>query len=1492
MARSDGTSTVYHIAHAADACSNVNGLCQTLSQFASGSNLPATSNINLILLEGHHCLNTSMRISNLGNFTMYSNNSMPVVNCTCRSSSPIILLSTQNIYISRLSFVGCRISVINTIGSLLLSNSRLEGQGITGTALILDNVAHAVIDRTLFAFNNVGTTIGRRLPPDNVQSSVGGAVFASWSTINISHSRFENNSAGFGGAIFTEQQCSTTIVNSTFINNIAQGYYGSGGAFYDHQSTVNIYTSIFNLNTAGSGGALYFYSSTARVKNCSLRNNSAINSGGAQRGLQSTIDFDTCVFRFNSAMRWGGVMDNKAGSNITIRHSSFEENTAFLHQGGVVRTSLDTVTITNSTFLFNTAVDSSGGALSGLDSNFSISYCQFIGNSASYRGGALYTIGSMTMLEIIDYSNLFSEVKKDGTVFMNNTAQYGGALYSTARNMVINGSVLASHNWASDSNVMYFALTNGKILGNLTFSYNHGSLVLLSSTIIVEASCEFINNSNSGAITILQSILNLKGSYNLEHNHGQNGGAVYAVESQLYINAPVHISNNKAVENGGGMYLYQSEIVCGQICHLIFQKNQANKRGGGIHAISSLIVLNAPHLSYQPKWIEFNENSASEGGGLLLESNAKLYVVQYNSRFKRDRLSDYTIAFRSNNASYGGAVFVDDDTYSIGVCSNTSNSPTAECFFQVLARHLTYYSDLYTTHLQFLNNHAMKSGSILFGGLLDRCTRSPFAEITQKLGSDTTVNGIEYLEDASSLTSYDIVSISSAPVRVCPCINGKKNCSHIPYVRVKKGQAFSISITVSDQVGHPVNATVNSYLSSTESDLIEGQINFVTKTCEEVTMKILSLHDSEQLTVYASEGPCKDASLSVTTVHVHFIPCNLCPIGFQPADTSCDCFCHDKIKDYVDCNSTSEILVRQFDVWIAYTNDTGVAGYLIYVHCPFGYCFEAGVPVNLNQLHGEDAQCRFNRTGLLCGACQHGLSLSLGSSQCLLCPHYWPASFFFITSATIIAGIVLVVIILLLNLTVAVGTLNGLIFYANIIAVNKSIFFPFAETNFFTVFISWLNLELGIETCYFPGMDSYIKAWLQLVFPTYVIVLVILVIVISNYSVRFSHIIGKRNPVATLATLILLSYAKFLQTVITALSYGTLEYPDGVKYTVWLPDANVTYVQGKHIALFCAAILILLFGLVYTVLLFSWHWLPSCTNWRLLKVIRNPKFHNFVEVYTVPYESKHQYWTGLLLFVRIALYLVAAVNVAGGPKVTLASVSIVIICIVIIKNFIGSVYTKRGIDLLDTIFHCNLLFLSIFTWLALDTGLDRRAISYVSVIVSFILLLAIVTYHVYTHTKMFSKLQTYKCCNNAKFSKLQKYKNCKVFNNIFLRKNKNSKHMQTPDLEHDDIDGLYSLFESENDSTNVTHDKTGINSELQKITYSVVDIPKPSSVDLEGSAERNEPGKALVHVIIIILLLDCFNLQRSPYCRLFQRRGRDIRSGNKSQTRIPTCTRE
>ena len=107
---------------------------------------------------------------------------------------------------------------------------------------------------------------------------------------------------------------------------------------------------------------------------------------------------------------------------------------------------------------------------------------------------------------------------------------------------------------------------------------------------------------------------------------------------------------------------------------------------------------------------------------------------------------------------------------------------------------------------------------------------------------------------------------------------------------------------------------------------------------------------------------------------------------------------------------------------------------------------------------------------------------------------------------------------------------------------NHHIFFPQSSNNPASIFVAWLNLDFGIQTCFYNGMDAYAKTWLDLVFPVYIWVVVGFLVYISHSSVIVTKLLGS-SPVPVLATLFLLSYAKVLRTIIAALSLTVLQYP-------------------------------------------------------------------------------------------------------------------------------------------------------------------------------------------------------------------------------------------------------------------------------------------------------------------------------------------------------------
>ena len=261
----------------------------------------------------------------------------------------------------------------------------------------------------------------------------------------------------------------------------------------------------------------------------------------------------------------------------------------------------------------------------------------------------------------------------------------------------------------------------------------------------------------------------------------------------------------------------------------------------------------------------------------------------------------------------------------------------------------------------------------------------------------------------------------------------------------------------------------------------------------------------------------------------------------------------------------------------------------------------------------------------------------------------------------------------------------------------------------------------------------YWKTLLQLVFPAYVIFLVVMVILISEHSTKFAHLIGRKNPVATLDTLILLSYSKLIQTIIAVLSFTILEYPNGTKKVVWLPDANVSYLHGKHAFLFFVALVILLGGMAYTALLFSWQWLMHYQHKPFFQWVQYNRLQLFIEPYHTPYTFKHRYWTGLLLLVRAVLYLASALNVTGAPAVNLLVTGVVVFTLFILKAALyGPIYRKLPIEFLEVTCYVNIIVLSFASFYTLETKNGQFVVAYISGTVTIALFLVVLIYHIIT----------------------------------------------------------------------------------------------------------------------------------------------------------------
>ena len=913
----------------------------------------------------------------------------------------------------------------------------------------------------------------------------------------------------------------------------------------------------------------------------------------------------------------------------------------------------------------------------------------------------------------------------------------GSSLHFNGTNSFINNSVKNAHRCGG----AIYAKNNSSLTFNGTSNFTHNSAkysggaitTMYNVTVAFHGRNNFINNSGNAIYTSHNTVINFTGISNFIGNHVYYGTIQALRNVALTFNGTNNFINNSASSHVGAIYA-STNISLSFTGTSNFTGNSA-LQGGAIIAINnSTLTFNGAHSFTSNGHTTNHFNGVSRGGAMYLAIGSLFFI-----------LLNTTMCWENNHANLGGAIYVSDANPSI-YC--TLFIPKEKCFFQ-LSRPDQNLSD---SQLVFKNNSADIAGSVLYGGAIDKC----------KLNGVNTYSSREVFDmliinsDPDNSTTSNI---SSDPIMVYPCENNLSDCSRsqysVPYMvcRVYPGETFQISVVTVGQRSGTVSSIVRSTVTTdkTKSHLLDYQyLQRTNNTCAKLNYTVFSLSEYVHIGLYPEGSPCY---YNGKQLYVFAIKLNqTCPPGFNISEPERSCLCEQRLTHYTNhCNITNGVgqITRDSgqEFWVGY--DISSRELILHSHCPFDYCVNDAVVFSLDSTESTDVQCAYNRSGLLCGHCKEGYSLVLGTHQCRKCTN----SHLALLIPFALMGVALVFLLLVCKLTVATGTLNGLVFYANIVGFNRTIFLPMKSTDALSVFIAWLNLDFGIETCFYSGMDTSSKTWLQFVFPVYIWLLVGITIFISHYSQRFASLLGN-NPVSVLATLILLSYTKVLRTLIAVSSFTHLDYPDDHIRRVWLHDANIDYISGKHIPLFLVAMLVFFFlFLPYTLLLLFGQWLQAISHLRLFSWVNSTRLKPFIDSYHAPYKPKHRYWPGLLLVLRFVLLLVFGLNLQQDPNINLLAILLGAGALQLWAWVSGGVYKNWCLDALEGSFALNLTMLAAATYYVKLSAGNQLAVGYTSTFIALTTFLGILLYQItqqLRHTKLWKKMPIL----NFKFRKL------------------------------------------------------------------------------------------------------------------------------------------
>ena len=598
----------------------------------------------------------------------------------------------------------------------------------------------------------------------------------------ITDSNFTNNKAHFSGAVDICEG-KITIKNSIFVNNSAE--YCAGAIAVDSQinkPAVEIINSKFDSNSAEYGGAIYNYYNLTVVDSTFTNNSKDTiynfrvanldlgiktftdlqNAIGLVRGTL-TLDSDIAMTDDEAANFKDGVAINK---NIRIDGKGHTIDARDLGRIFSIGEGF-TVTLTNAT-LINGKADK-GGAIYN-DGSLTLSDVKLSDNAADSYGGAVFNNGHLVVgnsvfdsndvlnrgSASVDYggaaiynwydgvltvsgSNFTNNIKNykngdrlvgavatigDATIsdscFVNNAGRWGGAISAS-------GYLIAG----DDVNTLTVSGSTFKENGGL-----YGAGIFVAGSDFTVSDCVFDkntafgkgnmtpNNNNGAAIVVTDTGKDITGAItgsNFTNNKAQYGGAIYICEGNIAISDSL-FENNSADVEGGAIDIdsaINNPVVTVENSKFVNNTPQAIHNSKELHLgietftdLQNAIDLVDGILTLDSDIAMTDDEAANFVNGVIINKNIRIdgkgHTIDAKNLgriFKINNWCDVTltnVTLTNGNATVGGAIY--------------------------------NFGNLDLVHVNFVNNTAKYGGAIMnyaYGLVLDDST---FTNNTAKIG--------------------------------------------------------------------------------------------------------------------------------------------------------------------------------------------------------------------------------------------------------------------------------------------------------------------------------------------------------------------------------------------------------------------------------------------------------------------------------------------------------------------------------------------------------------------------------------------------------------------------------------------------------------------------------------------------------------------------------------------------------------------------------------
>ena len=735
--------------------------------------------------------------------------------------------------------------------------------------------------------------------------------------------------------------------------------------------------------------------------------------------------------------------------------------------------------------------------------------------------------------------------------------------------------------------------------------------------------------------------------------------------------------------------------------------------------------------------IDATDTNIYLSGNVLFDGNKGIsgaaIKIKYDSRLHF--MNGLTANFTNNQALLGGAIYAD------------VNNKQEECAFHIptkISRDIQVF---------FNNNSATEAGNDIYAFPIYHClfnnSSNPF---TPNQAMEFYKKGFHFLHHPENR----FWSFSTKPTKLCTMTSNGD-------IYTYPGQMVSLNLSALDELNRFVFTNVkvdiipekrdssdHLWLSNEDKTQIVQESRDKTFTHINITVHTTTVHNRSldgKLILSLPDYP----KVVYTEVHIH-----PCPLGFVLDNvTTGDCVCSPALYAFAKDNSIPMTCSIQTQTFTRSAKTIPWAGVLkiengnkcfgISTSCPLGNCV-ANPALNFFQSTGETELfvghltghtfhkhnlCINNREGILCGKCKDGLSAVFGSHKCIRCSNQW----LWTILIRVVLGPLVVYLLYALKLTLTTGTLNGIIFYVEAAYGGLIDILSLHSDGSAAIlaygFLSGLNLRQGFPSCFYDGMNNLWKTGLSLVFPIYLLIIVVVLIILSRYSTWLSNRIS-HSSVQVLVTVVHISFSNLLLTGVAVFTYSVI-YTSDKHYRVWYWDGTLEYMGQSHRILVIIS-LVLTLPLILPYLFFLLFAKLIIKHSSMASNYLRPVY----EAIHAPYKEDKHHWFVARLLLLIIIYVLYPLY-----KTVRGSVLCIIVAALLVLFLIGQAlfrpFKNKLINLLDSwvMFNLTLVYVS----LSYNNLRKTIVFNVVAVFLVFLTFLGILLYHILWVTGVLIKIK-------------------------------------------------------------------------------------------------------------------------------------------------------